>query len=186
VVAHDGGRTVFEVECGKGTYVRSIARDMGRDLGCYGHVADLRRTEVDPFTPDDLVTLPELEAASPRARATSAPVDDTVAYESTPTPQGGGDMKPDASDEISPPSSPGDFTALDDLLIDTGAALACLPQVAVGDDAAARIRLGNPVIIRGRDAPVEADEACATARGRLVAIGAIEAGMFRPKRVFAG
>ena len=52
------------------------------------------------------------------------------------------------------------------------------------DDAAARIRLGNPVIVRGRDAPVEADEACATARGKLVAIGAIEAGMFKPKRVF--
>ena len=42
------------------------------------------------------------------------------------------------------------------------------------------------MIIRGRDAPVEAEEACATARGRLVAIGAIEAGMFKPKRVFAG
>jgi tRNA pseudouridine55 synthase len=40
--------------------------------------------------------------------------------------------------------------------------------------------------VRGRDAPVEADEACATARGRLVAIGAIEHGMFKPKRVFVG
>jgi tRNA pseudouridine55 synthase len=58
--------------------------------------------------------------------------------------------------------------------------------VAITDDAAHRIRLGNPVIIRGRDAPVEAEEACATARGKLVAIGAIEAGMFKPKRVFAG
>ena len=35
----------------------------------------------------------------------------------------------------------------------------------VTDDAAARIRLGNPVIVRGRDAPAEADEACAFARG---------------------
>ncbi|MBE0693938.1 MAG: tRNA pseudouridine(55) synthase TruB, partial [Aquamicrobium sp.] len=70
------------------------------------------------------------------------------------------------------------------LLLDTGAALDSLPQVVVTDDAASRIRLGNPVIVRGRDAPAEADEACAFARGRLVAIGAIEAGMFRPKRVF--
>ena len=54
------------------------------------------------------------------------------------------------------------------------------------DEAAQKIRLGNPVIIRGRDAPVEAEEACATARGRLVAIGTIEAGMFKPKRVFVG
>ena len=57
---------VFEIECGKGTYVRSLARDMGRDLGCFGHIATLRRTEVDPFTADDLVTVAELEAASPR------------------------------------------------------------------------------------------------------------------------
>ena len=55
----------------------------------------------------------------------------------------------------------------------------------VTDDAAARLRLGNPVIVRGRDAPVEADEACAFAHGRLVAIGAIEADMFRPRRVCA-
>jgi tRNA pseudouridine55 synthase len=76
------------------------------------------------------------------------------------------------------------FAALDDLLVETLAALESLPQVPVGDDAANRIRLGNPVVVRGRDAPVEADEACITARGRLVAIGAIEQGMFKPKRVF--
>ena len=34
---------VFEAECGKGTYIRSLARDMGRALGCLGHVALLRR-----------------------------------------------------------------------------------------------------------------------------------------------
>ena len=55
--------TVFEIECGKGTYVRSLARDMGRDLGCFGHIAELRRTEVDPFTAEDFVTIAELEAA---------------------------------------------------------------------------------------------------------------------------
>ncbi len=150
------GHAVLEVECGKGTYVRSLARDMGRDLGCFGHVAWLRRVEVEPFTEDELVRLDALEAASPRTRA------DGEAPE--------GDR----------------FAAVDALLVDTGAALECLPQVALSDDAAARIRLGNPVILRGRDAPVEADEVCATVRGRLVAIGAIEAGMFKPKRVFAG
>jgi tRNA pseudouridine55 synthase len=79
-----------------------------------------------------------------------------------------------------------DFAALDALLMETAAALDCLPQVAVTDDAASRIRLGNSVILRGRDAPVEAEEACATARGKLVAIGAIEGGMFKPRRIFTG
>ena len=39
----------FEVECGKGTYVRALARDMGRALGCYGYISALRRTRVGPF-----------------------------------------------------------------------------------------------------------------------------------------
>lgn len=157
IVEHGGDRTVFEIECGKGTYVRSLARDMGRDLGCFGHIAELRRTEVDPFTPEDFVTVAELELA--RFGEAGQPED--------------GDL-------------PMDFAAIDALLIDTVAALDCLPQVAVSDDTAAKIRLGNPVIVRGRDAPVEAEEACVTARGRLVAIGAVEHGMFKPKRVFVG
>jgi tRNA pseudouridine55 synthase len=152
VAVPDADHAVFEIECGKGTYVRSMARDMGRDLGCWGHVSELRRVEVDPFTSEDMVTIAELEAAAPQSR------------------------EPDA-----PPS----FAALDALLVDTVSALDCLPQVKIGDDAAQRIRLGNPVILRGRDAPVEAAEACATAHGRLVAIGAIEAGTFKPKRVFS-
>src|SRR5262245_42038902 len=48
---------VFEAECGKGTYVRAIARDLGRLLGCYGHVAALRRTAVGPFTEDVAMSL---------------------------------------------------------------------------------------------------------------------------------
>src|SRR6185503_12369514 len=63
VIEHSGERTIFEVECGKGTYVRSLARDMGRDLGCFGHIAELRRVEVEPFTSDDLVTVAALEGA---------------------------------------------------------------------------------------------------------------------------
>ena len=47
------GRTLFEIECGKGTYVRSLARDLGRDLGCFGHIAELRRIEVEPFAVDE-------------------------------------------------------------------------------------------------------------------------------------
>jgi tRNA pseudouridine55 synthase len=44
--------------------VRALARDMGRLLGCYGHVIALRRTRVGPFTEDDAVRLDELEKAA--------------------------------------------------------------------------------------------------------------------------
>ena len=40
----------FLARCGKGAYVRSLARDIGRAMGCYGHVIALRRTRVGPFT----------------------------------------------------------------------------------------------------------------------------------------
>ena len=45
----DNDHAVFEAECGKGTYVRSLARDIGRLLGCFGHVSALRRTACGPF-----------------------------------------------------------------------------------------------------------------------------------------
>jgi tRNA pseudouridine55 synthase len=76
------------------------------------------------------------------------------------------------------------MATLDDLLVDTAVALESLPEIALGDDAANKVRLGNPVICRGRDAPLEAADAFATARGRLIAIGSVEAGMFKPRRVF--
>ena len=54
--------TVFEADCGKGTYVRAVARDLGRLLGCFGHVVALRRTRVGTFTEEMSVTLDELRA----------------------------------------------------------------------------------------------------------------------------
>ncbi|MCT6824171.1 tRNA pseudouridine(55) synthase TruB [Bartonella apis] len=150
------GNAIFEVECGKGTYVRALARDMGRELGCYGYIANLRRIEVSPFVEDDFVSLEDLEAAAPdRGEA-----DENGIY------------------------PPRDFSALDELLIETGAALEFLPQYPLSDEQAYRVRMGNPVLLRGRDAPVDEDEVCATHKGKLLAIGMIEKGQFKPKRVF--
>lgn len=62
--APDADTAVFEARCGKGTYVRAIARDMGRALGCRGHVIGLRRTRVGPFFEDDAFSLAEIEEAA--------------------------------------------------------------------------------------------------------------------------
>ncbi|MDE2446661.1 MAG: tRNA pseudouridine(55) synthase TruB [Alphaproteobacteria bacterium] len=51
----------FEVTCGKGTYIRSLARDMGRKLGCLAHVTLLRRVSVGSFTEKDMISLEMLE-----------------------------------------------------------------------------------------------------------------------------
>jgi tRNA pseudouridine55 synthase len=60
----DADHTVLAAECGKGTYVRAIARDMGRALGCFGHVSALRRTGVGPFQEADAVQLADLQAVA--------------------------------------------------------------------------------------------------------------------------
>ncbi len=52
---------VFEVVCGKGAYVRALARDLGETLGCYAHVAELRRLAVGPFELEHAISLSALE-----------------------------------------------------------------------------------------------------------------------------
>ena len=65
----DADHAVFEAECGKGTYVRALARDIGRALGCFGHVSALRRVAVGPFGENDMISLEQLEALCHRAAA---------------------------------------------------------------------------------------------------------------------
>jgi tRNA pseudouridine55 synthase len=65
----DPDHAVLSAECGKGTYVRALARDMGRVLGCFGHVSALRRAGVGPFREQDGVSLERLEAADAAALA---------------------------------------------------------------------------------------------------------------------
>ncbi|MCP8941155.1 tRNA pseudouridine(55) synthase TruB [Alsobacter sp. SYSU M60028] len=139
LVAHDADSATFACECGKGTYVRAIARDLGRLLGCLGHVTALRRTRVGPFTLDDAVTYAELEAA-PEA-----------AHEAVLSVEGG---------------------------------LTELPCVVVSRDAAQRLRRGQSIILRGRDAPAEGGPVYAACAGVVVAVGMVERGELVPNRVF--
>jgi tRNA pseudouridine55 synthase len=74
----DADHAILEAECGKGTYVRSLARDIGRALGCYGHVSALRRTAVGPFAPESMILLEDLEALCHRAAAGEASLADAL------------------------------------------------------------------------------------------------------------
>ncbi|MBK0325979.1 tRNA pseudouridine(55) synthase TruB [Rhodobacteraceae bacterium F11138] len=57
----DADHVTLEMTCGKGGYVRSIARDLGQALGCYGHVLSLRRIWSGPFDAADGLTLEQIE-----------------------------------------------------------------------------------------------------------------------------
>ena len=59
----------FEVVSGKGAYMRALARDLGRALGTFAHIRELRRTAVGPFTEADAISLASLEALGHSAAA---------------------------------------------------------------------------------------------------------------------
>ena len=73
----DADHATFAVDCGKGTYMRALARDLGQALGCLGHVVALRRTAAGGFTEADAISLDRLEALghSPAALEQLLPVE---------------------------------------------------------------------------------------------------------------
>jgi tRNA pseudouridine55 synthase len=135
----------FEAECGKGTYVRALARDFGRLLGCFGHITALRRTRVGPFSTMEAATLDDLRAAGEE-----------------------GAQAPDLIAMLQP--------------VERG--LSSLPAVAIGNHDAQRLKNGQSVILRGRDAPIVLGQAYATLHGKLIALVEGENGELRPKRAF--
>lgn len=134
----------FEVKCGKGTYVRALARDMGRDLGCLGHVITLRRTKSGPFNENMSISLEKLEELSHSAAARDELLNQLCPIE----------------------------TALDDI-----------PALAIDETQAARIRMGQSVLLKGRDAPLIKGPAYAMSGSVIVALGSVSQGEFKPERV---
>jgi tRNA pseudouridine55 synthase len=72
----DGAILRLRIRCGAGTYVRSIAHDLGQALGCGAHLSALRRTAVGPFTAENAVTLERL--AEPGALAAAVQTADAA------------------------------------------------------------------------------------------------------------
>ncbi|AQX30096.1 tRNA pseudouridine(55) synthase TruB [Bartonella schoenbuchensis] len=150
------GHSIFEITCGKGTYVRSLARDMGRDLGCYGYIADLRRVAVAPFNENDLIPWSKLEAA--------------VTH------------KDEKRENYAFPKR--DFSILDELLTETKAALVHLPHYTINENQVQHLSTGNPVLLRNQNTSVDESDVCIIYKDQLLAIGTIEKNQFKPKRIF--
>jgi tRNA pseudouridine55 synthase len=63
-----GDSLSFEVSCSKGTYIRTLAEDIGAVLGCGAHLTALRRTAVDSFVEQDGISIEQLQALEPQGR----------------------------------------------------------------------------------------------------------------------
>jgi len=141
----DSDHCLIEARCGKGTYVRALARDLGHSLGSAAHITELRRTRVGPFDEEAAISLAKLEQLGHSAAGRDALVSVLQPVE----------------------------TALDDI-----------PALAMNGRDAARLKRGQPVLLRGRDAPILKGPVYATSRGTLVAVGEVSQGELRPTRVF--
>jgi tRNA pseudouridine55 synthase len=80
LVVREGSRLQLDVRCSKGTYIRSLADDLGEALGCGAHLAALRRTAIGRFEVADAIGLDALERMDEAARERAlAPADALVA-----------------------------------------------------------------------------------------------------------
>jgi tRNA pseudouridine55 synthase len=80
LLSFDGRDAVIDVDCSKGTYIRTLAADIGAALGCGAHLRALRRTRVADLKLEQAVTLEQIEAMPESARITLlAPLDTLVA-----------------------------------------------------------------------------------------------------------
>ena len=145
VAMPDRDHAEFETDCGKGAYIRALARDLGRALGCFGRVAALRRTRVGPFAKSDMISLESLQELRHKGAGPEGLISCLRPLE----------------------------TALDDI-----------PALAVSQAEASRLKQGQPILLRGRDAPIKLDAVYVTWRREPIAIGNIEGGVLKPRRVF--
>ncbi|MEQ1890660.1 MAG: tRNA pseudouridine(55) synthase TruB [Alphaproteobacteria bacterium] len=137
----DKDNAIFRLVCGKGTYVRSLARDLGLRLGGVAHARDIRRLAVGPFTEANAISLEKLEQLV---------------------------HNPSLSEHLLPVETP-----LDDI-----------PAMAITGSDATRLKRGQTILARnGQFNPSDA-LICAKIHGKAVALGFIEAGEFRPVRIF--
>jgi tRNA pseudouridine55 synthase len=74
----DADHAVLTAECGKGTYIRALARDLGREVGAYGHVCSLRRGRVGPFGEKEMIPLEQVRSLCHRAAAGEANLADAL------------------------------------------------------------------------------------------------------------
>ena len=79
----DNDELSFELSCTSGTYVRSLAHDLGREVGCGAHLSALRRLKVGPFQVEDAKTLEQLREADDLEQALEGPA---VAFDEIPLP----------------------------------------------------------------------------------------------------
>ncbi len=172
ILSAEGDRARFRARVASGTYMRSVAHEMGQKLGCGAHLESLRRTAVAEFTIENAHTLEELEAVAKSKAAHT--VEGNTAEKTIPV------AMPEVR-KTDGASSPG---ALELLFVHPRLLLPQLPCVTADEANTARIRAGRPVNLpefsRARQVKIFSSQK------DLIAIAARVAGtLFHPRIVLA-
>jgi tRNA pseudouridine55 synthase len=145
----------LEVDCGKGTYIRAIVRDLAEMLGACGHVSALRRTRVGQFSTDNAITLENLQEMAHRGAGSEAILPVETALDDIPVLA---------------------ITNEDVFKLKQGRPIVLVPRQVE----ALKARL-VPKIIGGEDA---SRTVSAMSEGKVVALCELRAGRLNPTRVF--
>jgi tRNA pseudouridine55 synthase len=185
ITALDAGCATFRARVSSGTYMRSVAHEMGQRLGCGAHLASLRRTAVAEFDISQARTLEEIalqvnarkHAEENRGQTERSPISQAM-HEN----QGVPHVSPSLRD-VGTPTGETAHLELASLFIHPRQLLPQFPSITADDATAARIRHGRPVnlpdLSRAPHVKVFADQST------LIAIATRVAGtLFRPKIVF--
>jgi len=189
ILSVESDRATFRARVASGTYMRSVAHEMGQALTCGAHLESLRRTAVAEFTLEDAHTLDEVAEAADKNRTNAAhsvhpPIAPTAA-----NPEGVNDGSPPVSladAAISTLARPGGTVeSLEELFVHPRKLLPALPSVTADAPTVALIRSGRtinlPDVSRAPQIKVFADQRT------LVAIATRIAGtLFHPKIVLCG
>ena len=199
ILAVDVDRVRFRARVASGTYMRSVAHEMGRELACGAHLESLRRTAVAEFNLDDAHTLEQLAAAA-QSFSSGGNASPRETYESESdgvAPRSGSDASPGGTHENSPPvllvgtpvsNEPrpgGTPEMLANMFVHPRKLLPELPSVTADELTVARIRNGRtvnlPEFSRARRVKVFSGQR------ELIAIATRVAGtLFHPKIVLCG
>ena len=157
----------FEATCSKGTYIRTLGRDMGRELGCLGHISKLHRLSTGPFNEEMSISLEKLKELSHSALADQAlpqPMDNCAPFSDKKSQA----LAPQLKQHLHPIE-----TALDDI-----------PALAISEAQAAQLKLGQSILLNQKDIPTTNGPAYTMQSKKVVALGQVAKGTFQPKRVF--
>ena len=153
LISFDGDQFELEVDCSKGTYIRTLVEDIGDALGCLAHVKELRRLKAGPYEEQQSYSLNDLEQVKSAGRAEALTVEQAERLEGLfeQVDEAGRDsLEEDEQQvlkELNGARNRGGSHALDALLLPMDTAVADWPEVTLGANSSFYITQGQPVLV---------------------------------------